>query len=377
MTSAWCACVIEDQEVADDDDDGQVAACEPETKPDPVDALPELVRKDGTYATVPLEKESIVLKVVQSSAVPLGGPGQVAAGIQANLAHMVELGEQACSQGDKPDILLYHEFPLTGYFTGSRADKLNAALTVPGVETQALGELAKSCDSYLVFGAYVKDAEWPGHVLSVSTIIGRDGQVAKKVWKPRNIKRFYSTFEITTTTVESVRTKFRQKYGVEEELPVLRTEFGNLAVSSAQLDPLVFAALAMQGAEIVLRTSTLYFESDVASTALNNNVYSAMANITHPSKYGGRSVIVNPMGEVMDRVDENMAEGIASARIPIGEFRKNRRIPQFTTEFTQTVFEQYQAEIPLDHLDLPESELPQNGEQMKGLFEQISRWLNP
>ena len=62
--------------------------------------------------------------------------------------------------------------------------------------------------------------------------------------------------------------RFRELYGIDNELPVLRTEFGNIAVSSVQLDPLVFSSLAMKGAEIILRTSTLYFPSDVAFTAL-------------------------------------------------------------------------------------------------------------
>ena len=86
---------------------------------------------------------------------------------------------------------------------------------------------------------------------------------------------------------------------------------------------------------------------------------------------------VDPMGEVLARVESNNVEGIAAARIPIASFRKNRRIPQYTTAFTQTVFEQYQPEIPMDHLDLPVADLPQNGKQMKQLLDGLSRWLNP
>ena len=158
---------------------------------------------------------------------------------------------------------------------------------------------------------------------------------------------------------------------------MLRTEFGNIAVSSVQLDPLVFSSLAMKGAEIILRTATLYFPSDVAFTALSNNVFSAMANITDDSPYGGQSVIVDPLGEVMDQVESRTEEGIATARIPIAAFRANRRIPQITTEFNKEIFDQYVPEIPLDHLDLPPNELPETGEEMKSLFDRISRWLNP
>lgn len=354
--------------------------CEPSPGRPPAltrpDAAPPLVAGDGSYPVVPLEKPTITIKVIQSDAEKISFAGASSEVIQRNLDHMLAMGREACEQGPKPDFILYHEFPLTNYAYGNRDSKLMAAIEVPGSQTKALGELAKSCDSYIVFGAYAKDADWPGHILSLTTIIGRDGEVKKAVWKPRNIKRFYATFEITTTTVESVRERFREMYGAAEELPVLRTEFGNIAVSSAQLDPLIFAGYAMQGAEIVLRTSTLFFRSDIISTALSNNIYTAMANIPLDSPYGGQSMVVNPLGDVLAEVQGNANEGIAVAKIPIAAFRKNRRIPQYTTELMATIFSQYRQEIPMNHLDLPTDALPKTGEEMKTLFDQLSRWLN-
>ena len=191
----------------------------------------------------------------------------------------------------------------------------------------------------------------------------------------KNIKRFYKSFEIPTTTVESVQNAFRAKYGIDDELPVIRTEFGNLAVTTVQLDPLIFAAFTMKGAEIMLRTSTLFFRSDVVSNAMVNNVYSAMANIPYPSKFGGHSIIVSPSGKVLAEVNSNVAEGIISAEIPIAKFRKDRRLPQYPLELTRTIFGQYVDEIPPNHLDLPKSELPVDGKAMKGLIDKNSRWL--
>jgi len=148
-------------------------------------------------------------------------------------------------------------------------------------------------------------------------------------------------------------------------------------VSTAQLDPILFATMAMQGAEIILRTSTLFFEHDVIFTAQAHDVYSAMANIPYNSEYGGRSMIVSPDGVVLAQEQSNTQEAIVSAQIPIASFRNGRHIPQYTTELTDTVLSQYVQEIPMDHLDLPEEELPVNGEAMKDLFDEISRWLNP
>ncbi len=340
-----------------------------------------LVNPNGTYKTVPLEKDFITLKVVQTGVKSLQDYESPKIGLERNLEHMVEMAELACANGSKPDILLYHEFPLTGYSSGSRAEKLNYTIQVPGPETEALGKVAKDCDSYLVFGSYATDPEWPEHILSLNTVIGRDGEIKKVFWKPRNIKRLDKNKEITTTTIEAVRDRYREKYGIDEEFPVLKTEFGNIAVSTVQGDPFIFAAYAMKGVEIMLRTATLFSESDVLAMAWINNFYSAMSNITIPlgtpySDSGGRSLIASPQGKIIAQDPSTHEEGIVTAEIPIAQFRKNRTIPNYAFEMVQEIFDQYQQEIPINHLDIPTDDLPQTGEEMKDLFDQISRYLN-
>lgn len=340
-----------------------------------------LVNPNGTYKTVPLEKDFITLKVVQTGVKSLQDYESPKIGLERNLEHMVEMAELACANDSKPDILLYHEFPLTGYSSGSRAEKLNYTIQVPGPETEALGKVAKDCDSYLVFGSYATDPEWPEHILSLNTVIGRDGEIKKVFWKPRNIKRLDKNKEITTTTIEAVRDRYREKYGIDEEFPVLKTEFGNIAVSTVQGDPFIFAAYAMKGVEIMLRTATLFSESDVLAMAWINNFYSAMSNITIPlgtpySDSGGRSLIASPQGKIIAQDPSTHEEGIVTAEIPIAQFRKNRTIPNYAFEMVQEIFDQYQQEIPINHLDMPADDLPQTGEEMKDLFDEISRYLN-
>lgn len=334
-----------------------------------------MVDPQGSYPRVPLEKDTVTLSIIQSNATPMTGPETAAETISTNLAHVTGMIEKACAAENKPDILLLHEFPLTGYLPGKREDKMQMTIQIPGPESQALGEMAKACDAYLVFGAYVSDSEWPGHILSLNTILGRDGSVVKAVWKPRNIKRFYSTFEVTTTTVESLEERFVAKYGLDDVFPVVQTEFGNIAVSTVQLDPFVFAAFSMKGTEIMLRTSTLFFENDVIATAMFHNFYSAMSNIPHESQWGGKSMVVDPNGEVMGQLP-GQEEGILSIQIPIAEFRENRQLPQYTLDLTQHVFDQYVEEIPQNHMDLPPEELPVDGKEMKQLLDERSRWLN-
>ncbi len=343
------------------------------------DASPVLVNTDGSYDTVPLKKDVVVVKIVQAGAKNIQEFDDPAKALQANLDKMIEYANEACTTGKKPDFILYNEFPLTGYSFGDRAEKLKYTITVPGPETKALGKVAKKCDSYIIFGSYASDAQWPNHILSINTVIDKDGNIAKKFWKTRNVTRLDNKGEIPTTTIESVRDKYREKYGIEEEFPVLRTEYGNIAVSTVQLDPLVFAAFAMRGTEIMFRTSTLFFEPDIQAIALFNNFYSAMANITFPqdsdwAAMGGNSLIVSPKGEIMVQAVGNV-ETIVEAEIPIAELRKDRKIPRYPFEVVEPVFSQYQQEVPINHMDMDSSKLPNTRETMKDLLDKESRWL--
>lgn len=339
-----------------------------------------LVQPDGSYAKVPLEKDSIVLKVMQTRVKSLSRFASIEEGLMENLDYMEQMIHTAQTEGNKPDIILFHEFPLTGYSSGTRQEKLPFTIEIPGPETNRIGKLAKACDCYIIFGSYVRDKNWPDHILSINTVIGRDGGIAKTFWKSRNIKRLYKDREITTTTVEAVRDAYREKYGIDEEFPVLRTEFGNIAVSTVQFDPFIYAAFAMKGTEIMLRTATLFAEEDVVFTAWSNDFYSAMANFTLPVSTGynaGESLIVSPNGKILAKHPSKEEDGIVEAKIPIAAFRKDRTIPNYALKMTQPVFEQYQQEIPINHLDMKPHMLPKTGAEMKALFDSISRYTPP
>jgi len=339
---------------------------------------PLLVRPDGGYPTVPLEKDVVVIKVVQNAPLNLQKAPSIKEGLATNVERMAAWIQKACTTGKKPDFILFNEFPLTGYSSGTREEKLKFTIQVPGPETQRLGELAKACDTYIVFGSYATDPAWPGHILSLNPVIGRDGKLKHVYWKSRNVIRLNDD-EIPTTTVENVRDKFRAKYGIEEEFPVLMTEYGNIAVSTVQLDPFVFAAYAMRGVEIMLRTATLFSKTDVQAIALYNNMYSAMSNITFPAdsgvpaSFGGGSLIVDPRGKVLAE-DPSNNDAIVEAEVPIAAFRKGRTIPRYPLEVVKPVFDQYRQEIPLNHLDLPPAQLPQTTKDMKDLLDRGSRW---
>lgn len=366
-----------------------IAACAPTRwdstidQPEASTALPELVRPDGSYPTMPLAKDTVVIKVVQNTVKNLQDYDDVADGLADNLDAMLADVERACSEGMKPDFILFNEFPLTGYSSGSRKDKLKFTITVPGPETDAIGEAAQACDTYIIFGSYARDDKWPGHILSINTVINRQGEIAQKYWKTRNVKRLRGAMghgEIPTTTIESVRDRYRERYGIEAEFPVLQTEFGNIAVSTVQLDAFVYAAFAMRGVEIMFRTATLFSTEDVKAMARFNDFYSAMSNIVFPpdspgAPYGGNSLIVSPDGEVLAEARGNVP-AIIEAEIPIAEHRRGRTIPRYPLEVVAPVFAQYVQEIPLNHMDLPPDELPETRETMGDHLNRISRWMH-
>lgn len=343
---------------------------------------PELVRPDGTYPTVPLEKDVVVVKVVQNEPMLLQNAPSIKEGLEENVRRMGYWINKACTEGKKPDFILFNEFPLTGYSQGTRDEKLKFTITVPGPETKAIGEMAKACDTYIIFGSYARDDDWPGHILSLNPVIGRDGEIKHTYWKTRNASRYTDDGgEIPTTTIENVRDKFRAKYGIENEFPVLQTEFGNIAVSTVQIDPFVFAAFAMRGVEIILRTATGFSEVDVQAIAYYNNVYSAMSNITFPSDpnfppgFGGNSLIVAPGGKILAQ-QKGDAEAVIEAEIEIAKLREGRRVPRYPLAVVKPVFDQFQQEMPLNHLDVPREELPQTRQDMKKLMDRKSKWLN-
>jgi predicted amidohydrolase len=361
------------------------SSCSNESPPaaeEPVAAtMPQLVRADGTYPVQPLEKDVVVVKVVQHITENIQDAETPEAGLEENLSRMQYWIDKACTEGKKPDFILFNEFPLTGYSSGPREEKLKFTIEVPGPETARVGEMAKACDTYIIFGSYARDPDWPGHILSLNPVINREGEVAYTYWKTRNASRYDPSGEIPTTTIENVRDKFRARYGIEAEFPVLQTEFGNIAVSTVQLDPLVFAAFAMRGTEIMFRTATGFSPTDVRAIAYYNNFYSAMSNmavdpaLSYADQFGGKSLIVAPGGRVLAQEPGNV-EAVIEAEIPIAEFRKGRLLPRYPMEMVWEVFSQFQQELPANHLDLPPEELPKTRQEMKDLLDEVSRWLN-
>jgi len=306
------------------------------------------MRSDGTYEVVPLQKSSVRLGIAQSRVRGVR-VDHLREDRQANLRHMLEQIDNAFHFGAGADVLFFHEFPITGFDAWNRKEILQVAIEIPGEETEAVSEKAKQYGCYIVFGSYARDADWPNHVLSITTIIGPDGSIVDKHWKARNIKGVFHGIELFTTTIYDVLDEYVERYGSDAVLPVTRTPVGNIVTSSVQLEPELFRAFAMKGGEIFLRTATGGFTPwDIQATAGYNRVYVAICNNAvspdNPGFYddagSGGSAIYDPRGEIIAEAKTKF-ETLVAASIPIAQFREKNRQPIVHMALYRDVFNTY------------------------------------
>ncbi|MEO6927105.1 MAG: nitrilase-related carbon-nitrogen hydrolase [Rhodanobacter sp.] len=305
---------------------------------------------DGTYDMVELAKPSWTLGLVQSRVRSFDASNWKAA-TKDNLAHMLHLIDNAFYYGASPSLLQFHEFPLSGWRKWDRAEINKFSIEIPGEETEALAKKAREYDTWIVFGAYAKDPDWPGHVLSITTVMNNKGEIVGKDWKARNIKGVFPGFELFTTTVYDVLDRYVEMYGRDAVLPVHRTPLGNICTSSTQREPELFRAMAMKGAEIFLRTASGGFSPvDIPATAMYNGVYSSIVNNSISPDNGpffddpgaGGTAIYGPNGEALAEATSK-EEQMVAARIPIAELRARHRQPMLAMELYRDVFDTYRA----------------------------------
>ncbi len=341
------------------------------------------VHADGTYATVPLASDNVRLGVVQSIVRPVDetnpGPGK-----RRNLNHMLDLIDMAQASGLPKNILFFHEFPITGFrFHWNRDDVQRIAIEVPGEETEEISKKARQYGCFIVFGSYVRDSDWPGHNLSITTIIGDDGEILARHWKARNIKGVFQagarTIELMTTTIYNVLDEYVEMYGEDEVIPVTRTKYGNICTTAVQREPELIRAFALKGCELMLRTATGGFNHlDVRSGAMHNGIYTALVNNAHSpgtrgvfgDTGGGGSGIWGPGGETLAEARSGFEQPI-SATIPMAAYRARNRIPDVHWDLYRPVYDRY---VPKFGPNLFSEYLPTDLDDAGVYLSDKSRW---
>jgi len=319
------------------------------------------VAKRGVYETVPLRQDGINVCAIQSR-VKSVDVRNLAPTMKANLAHVLNLIDYAQGSaeawggerlwGAKQDLICLHEHPIEGFQPWTRKELERISFELPGPESEAIGARAKKYGCYIAFGCYAKDKDWPRHAINMSVIVGPTGEIVAKHWKARSILGLFGDNALLNTTVYDVLDRYVEMYGWDATLPVARTDIGNIAMTSVGIEPMLYIALAMKGAEILIKTVTGGSNAESAiETARQTRIYTVgVGNSVSPDNLGfadaagaedGGTVIVDPRGTTLASAT-NHHEDIVSARVPIGDFRKSRRFPEFPMAILLPVFQQYE-----------------------------------
>ena len=319
------------------------------------------VAKRGQYAKVALKQDFINVAAVQSQLYSIDLRDQ-AKTLKRNLDRVLRLIDLAQNSpeewngerrwGSKVDLIAMHEFPVQGFQPWNRKELNRIAFELPGPESAAIGERAKRYGCYISWGCYAKEKDWPNHVINMSVLTGPDGNIVSKQWKARNILGLFGDGALIGTTVYDVLDRYVEMYGWDAVLPVARTDIGNIAITAVGVEPMLYTCLGLKGAEILVLSVTGGSNSESAiATARNNRLYTlgvgnavSPNNIGFPEASGTRdegTVIVDPRGTVLASTD-NHHEDIITARIPIADFRKTRRLQELPMAILLPVLQQYQ-----------------------------------
>ena len=293
------------------------------------------VAADGNYERVPLRKDTVRVTAVQSIMRAVRDTKNPAREMKANLNHMLDLIDQANGFPGPQDLVCFHEQPIMGWNPWTREEVLRVAIEIPGPETEALGRKAKEYGCYITFGAYARDADWPGHLLLNGVLIGPEGNVVANHWKTNNIRGFIPGWDIFTTSIYDVLDRYREMYGEDAVLQVARTDIGNISCSITPRQPDVIRALAMKGLEIRLSSSSGgYNLTEAQVIAGHNRLWSVVCNQSvSPEQPGfpefsgsGDTAIFDPRGQIAARA-KSVHEEFVRATIPMAEFRRSRTLP--------------------------------------------------
>ena len=310
------------------------------------------VAVNGEYETVPLKKDTIRVTAVQSPirAADASNPKPI---MTANLNEMLESIDAANGFPGPQDLICFHEQPIMGWNPWNREEALKVAIEVPGEETEALGKKAKEHGCYVAFGSYVRNKDWPGHLLLNGILIGPDGSIVAEHWKQHNV-RLRPDWTMFTTSAYDVLPRYLEMYGADAVLPVARTDIGNLSLLISPFDPDIHRAISLKGLEIGIRFSSGGFRAeDSRSSSLFNMNYTITVNqsLSRENKgfpefsgSGGTS-IYGPFGREV-AMAKSIHEEFIAARIPIADFRKGHRIPDIPMALVMPVYEKYQ--VPID-----------------------------
>jgi predicted amidohydrolase len=314
---------------------------------------PLLVDAAGTYATSALRKPRVAASVIQSRLLAVDATAPEA-GLRVNVDHLCDQVDATHGYFGRKDLLAFHAFALQGWDRWDKPALEKVAIEVPGPQTERLAAKAREYACYIAFGAYVRDKQWPGHILEEYILLAPDGAIAARHWKAFHTRNQVAGSDYFVTSIYDVYDEYVERYGLDAVIPIARTDLGNIAMTSILREPELIRCMALKGAEIVIRSGLGgYSRYDGELTSRVNRLYTLYAsNALSPGNKGyfpdngmlGKSAIFGLRGEVMDDCDVH--ETAISAPLDIGERRAQGTIPDIPWSMYAPVFAQYQSRFP-------------------------------
>jgi predicted amidohydrolase len=234
----------------------------------------------------------------------------------------------------------------------------DCAIDIPGPETEALGDLARGYQAFVIAQAKARHPEWKDRFFNVAFILDPSGEVILRHYKVSPL------FPVEHSVCpHDVFDWWIERYGntLDAFWPVADTEIGRLGIMMANEGsyPENARALALNGAEVVYRASYPHpatgndmFEIQSRARALDNNIYVVAPNMgtyfidafshTPIDTFGGRSFIVDYRGRIVGKQEYGGVSTYVAAVIDVEALRYHRETAQWDNWLKDLRTELYQ-----------------------------------
>jgi N-carbamoylputrescine amidase len=232
----------------------------------------------------------------------------------ANKSQVERLAEKTADEGAQlvvfPEMTILEFFPRLPH----RYEFFDSAEPIPGPTLTWFQDLARRCDLHIVYNHYERSTE---HLFfDTSVVVDRTGEY-------RGRQRMMHIAEEPGYNEKFYYTPGWDDYHVFE---LEGWRFG-IAICYDRHFPEVFRSFILQGAECVLIPTAVaaqepfaeVYELEMRAAAVTHGVYIAAANragIEEPLQFLGRSMLIDPVGEVIARADDQPNE------VRVAELRK-------------------------------------------------------
>ncbi len=230
-----------------------------------------------------------------------------------NRRRLVELLDRGTA-GRQPDLVLFSELATTPYFCGADDRRwFGHAEALDGPSVRLMQDEAKRRQTYILLPFYER-GRVPGEFYNSAVLIDAAGELVPGILPDGRRVDCYRKCHIPDTYSYEPGLNERYYFKGGPGLPTFETELGRVGVLICyeRSFPEAWRTLALQGVQVVLCPVAAYgparaesFVYELRTAAHQNGVFVVASNKGGPETveaervFGGDSVIVDPMGEVL------------------------------------------------------------------------------